>query len=380
VAWIAALALVLSSAGLGALVAVAVHDDATTRRVADIIDPGSNNNRSGNRRGGASTTSGIDIEAIADRLTPAIVNINTTVGSGRAAGTGMILTPDGLILSNNHVIADSSTVKVTIGGRGDALDAEVIGYSVTEDVALLQITDDVSNLPTVTIGDADTVRVGDPIVAIGNALGRGGVPPARAGKVTALDQDVTASGGGRQETLHNMIQVDAAIRPGDSGGPLIDRDGRVIGMNTAAAGGQFRIQSGTNAAFAIRINHAMDIVDQIRRGEESETVHVGPRALLGVQVVDLDEASSQPIDPAVIAPVDEGALVVGVQDKTGAADAQIEAGDVIVSVDGKEVDSSDALHLALTVYHPGDRVEVVWIGADGQSSTQTIELVEGPPA
>ncbi len=284
----------------------------------------------------------------------------------------MIITSDGEILTNNHVIADATSIKVTVGGTGSTYDAKVLGYDVTEDVALIKITDKVSNLPTVKLGDASKVQIGDPVVAIGNALGRGGTFAASQGHVTRLDQQVTAGDeGGNQETLEGMIQINAPIQPGDSGGALVNGDSAVIGMNTAAAGGRsFNSQEGSNVGFAIPIDHAMSIVKQIRTGKDTEKVHIGDRALLGIQVQDVAGQTT---------PVSSGALVVGVQPGTGADAVGIKANDVIVSVDGKPVTDSASLREILVHFHPGESVDVGWVDSSGGRHDAGVKLVVGPP-
>ncbi len=385
VAALAALALVLASAGVGAGVAIAVHNNSDTRSFSADTTPSGNGGLGNNGGFGNNGTSGnngtgtvpfgsgtLDTNAIAAKVDPALVNINTTLAQGRAAGTGMLISSTGEILTNNHVIADATRIRVTIGGTGATYDAKVVGYDVTEDVALLQITDKVSNLPTITFGDPSKVQVGDPVVAIGNALGQGGTPKASQGHVTALDQQVTAGDeGGTQETLEGMIQINAPIQPGDSGGALVDASGKVIGMNTAAAGGgQFNARVGSNVGFAIAIDNAVGIVSQIRSGTETDKVHIGDRALLGVQVQDLNGQNSQ---------ATSGALVVGVQPNTGAADAGIQTNDVLTTLNGKPITDSASLRLGLVKFHPGDSVSVGWVDTSGNSHTADVKLVVGPP-
>ena len=380
---LATLALVLASAGVGAGVAIALHRNSDTRTfdtAGNNSNPPSANNGLGGNGGlgngnSGTTTPGtgtLDVNAIAAKVNPALVNINTTLAQGRAAGTGMLISSTGEILTNNHVIAEATSIKVTPGGTGPSYTAKVIGYDVTEDVALLQITDRVSNLPTVTFGEPSKVQIGDPVVAIGNALGQGGTPKPVQGRVTALDQQVTAGdSAGTQETLVGMIQINAPIQPGDSGGALVDRNARVIGMNTAAAGGgRFNPQVGSSIGFAIPIDNAVSIVSQIRTGTETDKVHIGDRALIGVQVQDINGQT---------APVSSGALVVGVQDNTGASAAGMKTGDVLVSLDGKTIANSAALRLILVKLHPGNSVRVGWVGSNGTRHDASIKLVVGPP-
>ncbi|MDQ1462063.1 MAG: hypothetical protein QOI08_3547 [Actinomycetota bacterium] len=385
-ALLAALGLVLASAGVGAGVAVALHDNSKSRTfdsantvptipsdnggfgVPGTIAPsfGGNGGTTAPSRGGT-----LDMNAIAGKVDPALVNINTTLAQGRAAGTGMLISSTGEILTNNHVIADSTSIKVTVGGTGPTYTAKVVGYDVTEDVALLQITDKVSNLPTVTFGDPSKVAVGDPVVAIGNALGKGGTPQATQGHVTALDQQVTAGDNtGQSETLQGMIQINAPIQPGDSGGALVDANSRIIGMNTAAAGGgRFNAQA-SNIGFAIPIDNAVSIVSQIRTGVDTDKVHIGDRALLGVQVQDIAGQN---------APVSAGAFVVGVQNDTGASAVGMQAGDVLVSLNGKPIADQKALRTALYPFHPGESVSVGWVDSSGARHNADIKLIVGPP-
>jgi S1-C subfamily serine protease len=389
---VAAVALVLASAGIGALVAVAVrgNNNSAQQNASSQFPnfpnfpftPGNGNNGGGSSNSGSnnSGSGSLNSNDIASKVTPAIVDINTTLGqTGRAAGTGMVISSDGYILTNNHVIADATSIKVTIGGTGPTYDGKVVGYDVQDDVALVKIN--ASNLKTITIGDPSTVHQGDPVVAIGNALGKGGSPAVTQGKVTALNQDVTAGDpGGVSETLHGMIQIDAPIQPGDSGGALVDANAEVIGMNTAAAGGQFTIQSGSNIGFAIPLNNAVQITRQIQAGNETDRIHIGDRALLGVEVRDASSQSQFGDGNSNVAPVDSGALVVGVSDGSAASDAGIEVGDVIVKVDGTTIDGQNALHLALVKYHPGDHATIEWVDTSGNHHTASVPLKLGPPA
>ena len=214
------------------------------------------------------------------------------------------------------------------------------------------------------------MTVGESIVAIGNAGGTGGTPSAVTGTITALDQTITAGGDGTlPETLQGLIEMNAAIVPGDSGGPLVDSSGRVIGMNTAAAvvsGGGFGIQSGTGQAYAIGIDNALAIADQIRAEQASATVQIGPRALLGVEV-------SDGVSPS-------GAYVAAVESASPAASAGISAGDTIVAVNGTTISSASDLSNALMNHKPGNSVTVGWIDSSGASHSASVTLTTGPPA
>ena len=226
----------------------------------------------------------------------------------------MIISSDGQVLTNNHVIDGATSIRVVTVSDGANHTAKVLGYDVVDDVALLKI-DDVSGLTPITFADPSTVQIGDAVVAIGNAGGRGGTPVATTGSITALDQKVTAgdAGTGDSETLHGMIQISAPIEPGDSGGPLADSEGNIIGMNTAAAqSNDFTGQSGSTTAFAIPIEKARAIASQIQAGKDSDTVHVGDRGILGVQVRNLGDGGTS-------SPAGSGAAIVGVEENGPAA-------------------------------------------------------------
>ena len=391
---VAVIALALASGGVGAAISSAVHSNDNTA-TAPFSPNGGNGLGNGNGNGftdpnfpngfgsgtgngsGNGSANGAVPSRITDKVNPAVVDIFTTIdtgsSTGEAAGTGMILTSDGEVLTNNHVIDGATSIKVELVGTGETHSAEVLGYSVVDDVALLKI-DDVSNLQTIATADASSVGLGDSVFAIGNAGGKGGTPAATSGKVTALDQKVTAgdSGTGDSETLHGMIQISARIEPGDSGGPLVDSDGNIIGMNTAAAqNDSFFGDGGSTTAFAIPIDKALQIVGQIRNGDNSDTVHVGDRAILGVQVRNPGAFGG--------APATSGAAVVGTKDGSPAADAGIGAGDVITEVNGKTVQSASDLTSLMFEYHPGDKVDITWLDQNGDSHSDTLTLVAGPP-
>jgi S1-C subfamily serine protease len=314
----------------------------------------------------AAATPSTSASAVAAKVDPAIVDITTTLagGQGTAAGTGMVVTSSGEVLTNNHVIADAVSITVQVAGTSQSYTATVLGYDVTSDVALLQLQG-ASGLATISVGNSSNVAVGDAVVALGNALGQGGTPAASTGVVTALGQTITASGSiGGSETLAGLIEMNASIQPGDSGGPLVDSSGNVIGMDTAAVSGGFRQASASTTAYAIPIDAAMSIVKQIESGTSTSTVHVGQRAILGVQMQDTTL----------------GATVAGVETGSPAASAGIVAGDVIVSVDGTGVSSASALGSALQGRNVGDAVTVVWTDQAGSQHSAVITLIAGPPA
>ena len=234
---------------------------------------------------------------IASRVDPGLVDVVSTLGDQQAtaAGTGIVLTSNGEVLTNNHVIDGATSIKVTDVGNGRTYTAKVVGYDASQDVAVIQLQN-ASGLTVASLGDSSTVQTGDSVVALGNAGGKGGTPSVAAGTVTALNQSITASdeGAGNSEQLTGLIETNADIQPGDSGGSLVNSYGQVIGMDTAASSGtQLQSQSGQAAeqAFAIPINEATSIARQIEAGTTSATVHIGATAFLGVETQPASQGS-----------------------------------------------------------------------------------------
>ena len=326
-----------------------------------------------------STSSGstnLDINAITRKVSPAVVDINTVIqtasGSAAAAGTGLIITSSGDVLTNNHVVEGSVSVKVTIQGKSGTYPATVLGVDPTDDIAVIHING-VSGLPTVTIADSSTVQVGDTIYALGNALGLGGAPRVTKGSVTALDQTITASDNGAQaEQLTGMIQSDAEISPGDSGGALVNSAGQVVGVITAGEAQGFR-SSSTTIAFAIPSSKAVDIANRILAGQAGNGVFIGPVGYLGVSVQTLDASSAAQLGVNV----SSGAYVRTVVAGSPADHAGITAGSVITRVNSAVVDSATALGDALHQYKPGDQVKITWISGNA-THTSTVTLISGP--
>jgi S1-C subfamily serine protease len=298
---------------------------------------------------------------VAARVDPAIVDINTTVGSSAAAGTGMIISSTGEILTNNHVVSSSSSITVTIQGRSQRYPAHLVGVNVSQDVAVIQIDGNVSGLPTVHFANSSTLQVGDTVIAIGNALGQGGTPHATEGQVTALNQTITASeGGGSSETLNGMIESDAVIYEGDSGGALVNSAGQVVGMITAGQAQGFR-SSASNVGYAIASNNAVAQVNRIRAHEQASDLTYGQVGYLGVSVQSLDSFTAQQLGLSASA----GALVVGVQSNSPAASAGITRNSVITVLGGKTITNADDLGAAIRSHRPGDTVSVTWVSSSG---------------
>jgi len=307
-------------------------------------------------------------DAIAAKINAAIVDVNTVIGSGEAAGSGMIIGSNGEILTNNHVVSGSTSITVTVQGRSDEYTEHVVGVAISDDVAVIQIDQSVSGLPTVTFANSSSLQVGDTVVAIGNALGRGGAPHATQGQVTALDQTITASEGqGSSETLDGMIESDAVIYPGDSGGALVNTSSQVVGMITAGEAQGFRAASATG--YAITANDAVALANRIRAHETASDLTYGQNGFLGVSV--------QAIDPATAArlglSVNSGALVINVQSDSPADNGGITRGSVITKIGGSAVTSSDSLGTAIRAHKPGERVSVTFVNSSG-SHTVTVSL------
>jgi S1-C subfamily serine protease len=331
---------------------------------------------------GATPSEGSSAASAAARVTPAIVDVNTYVrtsyvpgsSSQRAlgAGTGIVLTSSGEVLTNNHVVRGATSIRVSISGHG-TFSAKVVGVDTANDVALIQLRG-ATDLPTVTFGDPSALQVGQQIVAIGNALGKGGAPTSTVGSVTGLDRSITAHDQqGGAEHLQGLIQTDALIRPGDSGGALANTSGQVIGLITAGRQSTEPTR-GSTVGFAIPTDGALAIADQIRTGTTSGSIIVGPTGFLGVQVADPAAGAAGPAAGRTTS----GALVVGVVQGTPAAKA-IPPSVVITAVDGVKVSSAASLGDVLHQHRPGDVVTVTWVGAS-TTKTVSVKLRGGGPA
>jgi S1-C subfamily serine protease len=345
---------------------------------------------------------GKNAQDIAARVRPGVVIINTALryNSERAAGTGMVINANGLVLTNNHVIEDSTSITATVPATGKTYQATVLGYDKTGDIALIQLQD-VSGLATVPVGNSSSVKAGEAIVALGNAGGQNTITEA-AGQVTALNQTITASeeaGSTSSETLHGMIQVNADIVAGDSGGPVAGAGG-VIGMDTAGNDAGYQQQA---IGFAIPVNTALSVARQIAAGRASSTVAIGYPPFLGIFVGTGSDSSPQDqaqqgqqqygsggsqgcsasnaglAAPSTIAPVSSGVLVDGTICGGPAAQAGLTGGAVITAINGQPVGSPDKLGVVLAQFRPGDTISVTWVSPAGQRTTSSIRLTAGPP-
>ncbi len=352
--------------------------------------------------------------AVVSAVKPGLVDISSNLGyqGSQAAATGMIISANGLVLTNNHVITDTTQLYAKVLATGKRYPAKWLGYDATDDVAVIKLVG-ASNLQTVPLGNSSTVKLGDRVVAIGNAYGAGTFP-AVAGTITGLNRTITASdsGAATKETLHGMFQTDAGIVQGDSGGPLSSTAGKVIGMDTAAATGTFNSTS-QSVGFAIPINKALGIARQIIAGKSSSQIQIGSTGFMGVLVpagsasqlsnpqqqrsrqLKLDQGTSGlPVQPSVpaclqnqqgagvpskVAPVPSGALIIGELCGTPADKAGIIAGDVITAVGGHAISSPKQLTSVMLSFRPGNAVKVTWVDVSGTTHKGTLDLVQAPP-
>jgi len=296
-----------------------------------------------------------------------VVVIETNLGleGGQAAGTGMVLTSSGEVLTNNHVIRGATEIRVKVPGTGRSYPAEVVGYSVSDDVAVIQASG-VSNLKTASRGDSGAVDVGETVQAVGNAGGTGRLTTA-AGTVTSLDRSITVNDDqGGSESLSGLIETNAAVKPGDSGGPLLNADGRVIGMNTAASVRNEIDQTTTSDGFAIPINKAVAIAEQIDGGNDSATIHIGGTAFLGVEATTNSYGGT-------------GAAITTVVPGSPAEAAGLVAGDLITSVGGHTISSPDELSAIVMTQRPGASISAIYLDQGGATQSANLTLASGPP-
>jgi S1-C subfamily serine protease len=352
-------------------------------------------------------------QAIVNKVAPGLVIINTTLqyNSEQAAATGMVINPDGLVLTNNHVIEDSTSITARTA-NGHLYQAKVVGYDVTGDIALIQLQG-ASGLKTVPIGNSSSLKTGDSVVGMGNAEGQNAIVPA-PGQVTALNQTITAGDQGgsvTQETLHNMIQTNADIVSGDSGGPLANSAGQVIGMDTAGNDGGFSVQQ-NSSGYAIPIANALAVAGQITQNQASSTVTIGYPPFVGIYIGQGSNSDPQAqaqqqnsgngfggsgfggngsgnqncytsdrnlTPPANIANVNSGTLILGTICGGPAMAAGMTAGSVITAVNGQAIGAPDSLTGMVSKFKPGTTISVTWVSPSGHRSTSSLKLTAGPP-
>ena len=347
---------------------------------------------------------------IASTVDPGLVDVVSTLGyqDGAAAGTGMVLSSTGEVLTNNHVIDGATSIKARDVGNGRTYTARVVGYDKSKDVAVLQL-EGASGLATVTLSSSSP-QTGQKVVALGNALGKGGTPSVVTGRITALGQSITASdeSAGNAEQLTGLIAHNAGIQPGDSGGPLVNTYGQVIGMDTAASGSSSTVgyqsqdeQAPATQAFAIPITEASSIAGQIEAGTSSSSVHLGGTAFLGLETSPSTGSTggtggfggggsyggyaggsygSYGGDGGSYdgGTTSSGVTIAGVVPGSAAAQAGLAAGDQITSVAGQAVTSASDIQSVLGNHQPGGKISLSWTDQFGQSQTATVTLTAGP--
>jgi putative serine protease PepD len=302
-----------------------------------------------NKPGAGYLPGGMSIPKLINKALPSIVSIDVKGEGQEDQGTGMVITKNGLVVTNNHVIAaavNGGTITVTRTGSTKALPATLIGTNPIDDVALIRINN-ISGLTPVTFGNSNDLVVGDAVVAIGNALGlAAGTPTVTSGIVSALGRTVTAGSSTSSETLSNMIQTDAAINPGNSGGPLLDSSGDVIGMNTAVAGTLPDGTSAQNIGFAIPDATIESLLKQLEAGESV----VNHGAFIGVEITSMTPSLQQEYGFTV----SSGAVFMSVISGTGAAAAGVKQGDVIVGINKSSIGSAQDVGSVISALRPGD--------------------------
>lgn len=322
----------------------------------------------GDGSGSTGSGSGTSTQSAATAATSAqkkgVVTINTVLNydeSSQAAGTGMVLSSNGTILTNNHVIQGATSITVTDETTGKEYKADVVGTDATHDVAVLKL-ENASGLSTVTLDDDGEPSTGDAVTDVGNAEGTGNLVAAE-GTVTATDQDIQVQSetGSGTESLQGLIEIAADIVSGDSGGPVLDSEGEVVGMATAASSGSADV-----TGYAIPITTAKSIAEKILAGESSSTITIGLPAFLGVEVSGTATTG--------------GVAVAGTVEGSGAASAGLAEGDTITSIDATSVTTSDALTAAIQSHSVGDKVTVGYTDSTGAAKTVTVTLTAGPAA
>ena len=372
------------AAGIGAGTVLALNHGSTSAANSGISSQQIPSPTGGSAGNGTTT---INESFVASKVEPGLVDINSTLKyqDGTAAGTGMVLSSTGLVLTNNHVVDGSTHLSATLVASGRSYTAEVVGTDITDDVALLKLVG-ASGLKTVQVGNSTKAVLGTAVVALGNAGGTGGSPTVTVGTITALDRTITASdqGSSNTETLHGMLQTNAPIAAGDSGGALADSAGQVIGMNTAANSQNIGAQ-GTDQGFAIPINTALAVARDIAAGKSNSKIQIGLSGFIGVGVGSITSAtclnSSNGIGGAgggYTPPVNSGALVCQVFAGTPAASAGMTAGDVITGVNGQAVTSEGSLTTIMSKFRSGSTISLTWVGINGQKHTSSITLIQGP--
>lgn len=301
----------------------------------------------------------------ADQVEPSVVRLDTVVDYQHVmgTGTGFVIDGAGQVLTNHHVVQGADVITAVVGGR--SFDADILGYDRGRDIAVLQLRG-AGGLPVAALGDSTRIAIGDPVIAIGNARGSNSPLTREPGTITALGRTISAEDEltGAKTQMSGLFEIAAPVRSGDSGGPVINAAGQVIGVTTAAT---INFQTGPGGeGFAIPINEAMAIAGQIRSRTPSDTVHIGPPTLLGVGVSSAEQHAAFP-----------GVLVHEVLRGGPAELAGLANGDVILTIDGTPIESAAGLTQVLDRHYPGDVIELTWVDRAGQHRTGKTTLGAG---
>ena len=313
----------------------------------------------------------VDPAAVAAKLDPRLADVTAVLGAGyaRAEGTGIVLTSNGEVLTNNHVIAGAISITVTDVGNSRTYPADVVGYDRLHDIAVLQLRG-ASGLKAMPLGGSPDLMPGQRVMALGNAGGRGGTPAMAVGMIAGLDQTITTADPATDafERLTGLIASNVSIAAGDSGGPLVNTTGQIVGIDTAASPGS-RFPSVTPArAYSIPASQAASIARRIEAGRASAVVHIGATAFLGATIMLSEIPGLQYGD----------AQVTDVIPDSPAAAAGLTAHDVITSLGSHTITSASDVQNVISQYHPGDRIRVGWTDRTGRPRTASVTLVKGP--
>ena len=333
--------LTVAAGTLGGVIGASIHDDATLGSSREPISVASGASP-------VSSTDGLNVVGVAETVGPSVVTVVSLVdGTTMGVGSGVIITGDGEIVTNAHVVAGADEVRVRLRGETEPRTATVLASDAPNDLALLRI--DADGLPTAVVADPDSIAVGESVIAIGFALGLDGGASVTTGVVSALDRTLVTDSG----ALGGLIQTDAAISSGNSGGPLVNARGEVVGINTAVATSSAN-RSAANVGFAISARTLLDELAALRAQGDGETV---PEGFLGVSIEERADGGS-------------GALIAEVSDPSPASDSGLEVGDIVIEVDGRPVTGQGGLiseirntepgsTMTLTVLRDGDTIELV---------------------
>ena len=296
----------------------------------------------------------LDVGRVIDHIAPSVVTINADVGGGQSVGTGVIISSDGEILTNAHVVNGATEIRVRLAGETEPREARLLAADAGNDLALLRMSGD--GFDAAVFGDPASVRLGDEVVAIGFALGLDGDPSVTLGIVSALDRTIGTDGA----FLDGLIQTDAAISSGNSGGPLVNALGEVVGINTAVAR-DTSTSAATNVGFAISVGEALPVIEALRAQAGGEARSEG---YLGVELEDRRDGG-------------QGAVIASVQPGTPAADAGVEAGDLVVAADGAAIDGTAGLIAAIRDLQPGDS-STITVVRDGERLELLVTVTDRP--